>query len=376
MLSQMRIAILHNYMDNIGGAQIALLTLARELKADVYSTVVDTKAIEMMGFQVLIKSIGWVPINAPWRQQIAAARMRRLSLQSKYDFFIIAGDWALAAAVRNKPNIWYCHSPSRELWDLYDDIRAQTLWLHTTKLYDWWVWYNRYLNHKYAAHVNKIICSSKNAQQRVKQYLHLDSELVYPPIDIKDFYNKPAGDYWLSVNRLVSYKRVELQLEAFRRLPQEKLIIVGAYEDARHFQSYATRIQDNLPKNVTLLPAVSRKKLLALYAGCRGFITTSQNEDFGLTVIEAMAAGKPVVATAEGGYLETVINGKTGYLVAANIDAIVSGIQKVLQSGSSWRSSCQEQAAKFSTEKHVVKMIEHIKRVATAHATLSRSMTK
>ena len=131
----MRIAIFHNFMDNIGGAEIVGLTLARELKADFYSTNVDHQKVKKMGFSdVNVISIGKIPINAPFRQQAAFWKFRRLDLRGKYDFFIIDGDWAVPGAVNNKPNLWYVHSPIREIWDLYEYTRENTVPFYLRKI--------------------------------------------------------------------------------------------------------------------------------------------------------------------------------------------------------------------------------------------------
>ena len=120
----MKIAIFHNFMDNIGGAERVGLTLARELKADFYSTNIDREKIKKMGFSnINFISIGKIPINAPFRQQAALRKFRKLNLGNKYDFYIIDGDWAMSGAVINKPNLWYVHSPIREIWDSYRYVR-------------------------------------------------------------------------------------------------------------------------------------------------------------------------------------------------------------------------------------------------------------
>ena len=166
----MKIAIFHNFMDNIGGAEIVGLILARELKADIYTTNIDKEKISKMGFPDIlpkIKSIGKVPINAPYRQQLALFKFKRLNLSKKYDFFIIDGDWAMSGSVNNKPNIWYVHSPIREIWDLYEYTRnkiipGKILGNINKKIFDMWVKINRYLNKKYSKHVTRFICNSKN----------------------------------------------------------------------------------------------------------------------------------------------------------------------------------------------------------------------
>ena len=94
----MRIAVLHSFMDNIGGAERVCLTLARELDADLITTNIDQEKISRMGFHDLrIRSIGKVPINAPTRQQLCFQRFKKLNLKSEYDFFIIGGEWATTA---------------------------------------------------------------------------------------------------------------------------------------------------------------------------------------------------------------------------------------------------------------------------------------
>ena len=232
----MKVAILHNYLDNIGGAQVALFTLARELGADVYSTVINQEAIQTMGFSQTVRSVGWIPTNAPWRHQAAVARFRTLNLSDKYDAFIIAGDWALAASVRNTPSLWWCHTPSRELWDLYEHTRHTTVPWYKRPIYDYWVQYNRHLNRKHAAQVHTTIASSRNAQQRLRKYLSIDADIIHPPVDTASFHHGTNEGYWLSVNRLIHYKRIELQMEAWAKMPNRQLVIVGADEPARHFQ--------------------------------------------------------------------------------------------------------------------------------------------
>lgn len=112
----MKIAVFHNFMDNIGGAERVGLTLARELNADLYTTNIDKDKIKKMGFDdVRLISIGSIPINPPFRQQAALHKFRHLNLGKKYDFYIIDGDWAMSSAVNNKPNLWFVHSPIREI---------------------------------------------------------------------------------------------------------------------------------------------------------------------------------------------------------------------------------------------------------------------
>ena len=358
-----KIAIFHNFMDNIGGAEIVGLTLARELDADFYTTNIDEEKIKKMGFSdIKLKSIGKIPINAPFRQQAALMRFRHLNLGKKYDFYIIDGDWAVAGAVNNKPNLWYVHSPIREIWDLYEYTRQNIVSPHLRWIFDIWVYYNRYLNRKYVGNVDNIVCNSQHTKNRVKKYLNRDAVVINPPIETSKFHYAKTGNYWLSVSRLITHKRVDIQIKAFSKLPEETLIVVGSYEQSGHFMQYANYIKRIKPDNVEVLHWIDFKDLVSLYANCKGVITTSHNEDFGMTPVEAAASGKPVIAPNEGGYKETIIDGITGKLIDdINADKLVEAIKEIGKNPYEYKGACLEQAKKFDTKVFIEKMKEQIK---------------
>ncbi len=199
----MRIAIFHNYMDNIGGAEFVDLILARELGADIYTTNIDEEKIQKMGFKTdNIFSIGKIPINAPFRQEFAYWKFRKLNLKNKYDFYIIAGDWAMSAAMHHKPNLWYVYSPKRELWDLYEYTRnniVPRVYLRNLNKYifDSWVFIRRILDRKDAKKMQKIACISKTVQERVKKYRQLLAAIyrMAPAGRTKEW---PPKSRWLS----------------------------------------------------------------------------------------------------------------------------------------------------------------------------------
>jgi len=363
-----KIAIFHNFLDNIGGAEIVTLILAEQLNADIYTTNIDYEKIKKMGFNPRkIHSIGKIPLNAPFRQQAALIRFRKLNLKDKYNFFIIAGDWAMSGAVNNKPNLWYVHSPIREIWDLYKYTRNNTVPKPLRIIFDLWVKLNRYLNKKYVKHSQKIVCNSINTKNRVKKYLKRDAIVINPPTQTKKYKYKPHKNYWLSVNRLISHKRIDIQLKAFSKLSNEKLIMIGSYEQSKHFKEYAKYCKKIKPKNVKIISWIDNKELINLYSNCKGLITTANNEDFGMTPVEAMASGKPVIASNEGGYKETIINNKTGILIDnINENKLIQAIKKINQQLESkqnqekYKRACQKKAKEFDTKEFIEKIKEQI----------------
>ena len=361
----MRLAIFHNFLNNIGGAERVTLPLARELKADVITTVANKSMIAKMGFDLPIREIGWIPNNPPWRQQLASLRFRLLNLSGQYDAFLIAGDWALSGAVHNTPSLWYCHTPSRELWDLKDYTRKHIVPPHKRLPYDAWVALNRRLNHRYAAQATRVIASSGTAQRRLKHYLGITALVSHPPVDTSQYHYQESGSFWLSVNRLVRYKRIEVQLDAFRAMPDQQLVIVGSFERSRHFKEYVSYLKKIKPPNVTFLHWIDSKQLKELYATCRGFITTSQGEDFGLTAVEAMASGKPVIAPARGGYLETVIDQATGLLLpAVTAETISAAVRQLNPRAASFGEACAAQARTFDTSQAVPRLAQSLTELA------------
>ncbi len=365
MNSTSKIAVLHNFMDNIGGAEMVALYIARGLQADIYTTNIDPDKIIKMGFADLIpkiKSLGKIPKMAPFRHQLALWKFRRLNLGKQYDFYIIAGDWAISGAVNNHPNMWYAHGPINELWEFKDYVRENILSWWKRPVFDIWVWLNQKLTYKYSKSVDTWVCNSNNVKDRIKKYYQAEATVINPPVDTSKHSGDKSENFWLSVNRLSAPKRIEIQMQAFAKLPKEKLIIVGSYEKGTtQFENYKKYLESIKPNNVEIISWVDFDKLNSLYNNCKGFITTAKDEDFGMTPIEAMASGKPVIAPNEGGYKETILDGVTGFLIDdINEDKLVEAVNKIsheiIQNPDKYTNDSLLQADKFSTEKFMSKI--------------------
>jgi len=352
----MKIAIFHNYLDNIGGAEIVALSLARGLKADLYTTNINKEKIIKMGFSDVLSriySIGKVPKIAPLKQQISFLKFAFLKKKG-YDFYIIAGDWAMSGAFRNSPNMWYVHSPLNELWEFKDYIKKSLLAKWKISPYEAWVKFNRKLSLKFSKSVNIWVSNSSNTKKRILKYYNKEANVIYPPIqtDINNNQRNVDDGYFLSVNRLSSHKRIELQLKAFTKLKDQKLIIVGSYEKGvPQFEKYKEYLEKIKPENVTIYHWLENNHLKKLYNNCRAFITTSMNEDFGMSAVEALASGKAVIAPNEGGYRESIQKGCGILIDNINEDKIVKAVFQINKNlnikSDYYRKACLLRAKEF-----------------------------
>ena len=358
----MKIGIFHDYFDSIGGAEKLVLTLARELGADVITTDVNEDCVRQMEFEdVNVIKIGNSIKRPIFRQISTSIRFARCDFSKKYDFFIFSGNWSPFAAKKHKPNIFYCHSPVRSFYDLYDLILKESSLRRS--IFVIWAKLHKKIYENNLNHIQGIATNSKNTKSRIKKFLKKDSDIVYPPVNTSKYKFQKYGDFWLSVNRIYPEKRIELQIDSFKLIPEENLVIVGGNLGSDYFSKYAEKIKFNLPKNIEFLDTVSEKKLLELFSCCKGFISTARDEDFGMAVVEAMASGKAVICVKEGGFLESVIDNVTGIFVQPKVDEIIKAIKSISKNPAKYKEACIERSKEFDVSFFVKNMKESIQNI-------------
>ncbi|MDP2925796.1 MAG: glycosyltransferase [Nanoarchaeota archaeon] len=363
---KMKIAIFHDFFDSIGGGEKVAVTLARGLKADLITCNLNEDSIKKMDCEdINFINLGNTIKIPPLKQLQASWFFSRCDFSKKYNLFIFSGNWAPFAAKKHKPNIYYCHTPTRVFYDLYKSQRDH-LRFYEKPIFLLYVFIHEKWAKNYVNHTDKVIANSLNVERRIKKYFEKDSTIINPPIECKNFKYKKSKDYWLSVNRIYPHKRVEIQTEAFRKISDEKLKIIGWIAAGDRGEVYLDKILNNLPKNVEILGKLTEKELIDAYSYCKGFITTAQDEDFGMTPVEAMASGKPVIAANEGGYKETVINGKTGILIDdINPDTLSEAIIKLSnelkKNPNKYKKAGIKRAKEFDTKIFIKKIKEQIK---------------
>ncbi len=221
---------------------------------------------------------------------------------------ILSSSSSFAKGVITQPktlHICYCHTPTRYLWSnsqeyiddlLYPNFIKKILPLYLSYLRNW--------DWSASQRVDKFLANSKTIKNRIKKYYNKDAQVIYPPVDTNKFYiSENLKNYYLIGGRLVPYKKFDLAVRAFNRL-DIPLKIFGVGPEINRLQKIAK-------SNIEFLGEVSEAKKAELYSQCLAFINP-QEEDFGITVVEAMASGRPVIAYSAGGTLETIKEGETG----------------------------------------------------------------
>jgi glycosyltransferase involved in cell wall biosynthesis len=204
------------------------------------------------------------------------------------------------------PHVCYCHSPPRYLWDMADTYikRSSGLNMAGRLAFKATAQYVRNFDEKAAQRVDHFLANSHFVAQRIQTFYDRPSTVIHPPVDLEGFsHEQGREDFYLIVSELVPYKRVDLAVDAFN-LSGKKLVIIGGGSELEALKARAK-------PNIAFLGRQPSFVLKYHYERCRAFIMPGM-EDFGITPLEAQAAGGPVIAYGRGGALESVIDGKTG----------------------------------------------------------------
>lgn len=345
----MKIGIFHDMLVQKGGAERAVIELANELNADLITSGFNPELKKWIDIKTKVIDIG----NASWKHSYLIGYNLEAPLRFfinrnsfDYDIYIFSLFSSIFAAKSNNMNIWFCHTPNRLLYDLRD-IKLKNANLIKKIFYYIYIKFFFIRDQKTInSYMTKIVVNSKNVQKRVKKYYRKDSRIIYPPIDTKQFKFKKFGDFYLSVSRLIPEKRIDLIAKAFIKMPNKKLVIVG---DGSEKMKIINTISNH--KNIKLLTDVGEKELKELYASCLATIYMPIEEDFGLVPLEGMASGKSCIAVNEGGCKETVVDGKTGFLINPTEENIIKAVGKLnIKEAKKMKNNCLKWVKRFDTK--------------------------
>jgi glycosyltransferase involved in cell wall biosynthesis len=272
---------------------------------------------------------------------------------------VISSASSFAKGIITRPgsiHICYCHTPTRYLWnDSHNYLKELKVNYLIKKLLPITVYKLRVWDRLAADRVDWFIANSQTVRQRIKKYYGRDSEVVYPPVEVDKFcLSGNPKKYYLAGGRLVPYKRIDLAVRAFSRLGIP-LKIFGIGPERKYLKRLAK-------SNVEFLGRVSDEEKARLYSDCIAYLNP-QEEDFGITAVEAMASGRPVIAYRRGGATETVVEGVTGEFFDEQIWEDLADRILRFKPQSYDSIKIRQHAEQFSSETFKSRMAEFINKV-------------
>lgn len=349
----MKIALVHDFLFKLGGAERVLKTFADLFpNAPIFTLLYDEERCgavfpkSQVQTSKLQRYPSFIRRHPQWLFSKMPEAIERFDFLS-YDL-VISSSGAFSHGIITGPltkHICYCHSPMRYGWD-YTHRYVQEKWL------PWWC---KFLIER-ELHTVRIwdlvasdrpdfyIANSKHTAKRLKKYYRVDAPVIYPPVDIDRFnVSSEKEDFFLIVSALSPFKKIDLAIHACNTLGKQ-LVIIG---DGNQ-RSFLQKISG---PTITFIGKRSDNETAAMMAKCRALIFPGE-EDFGITPIEAMACGKPVIAYGKGGVTETVIPQKTGlFFPELTTESLVTALFQFDQQESSFvPASIRQQAEQFRPE--------------------------
>lgn len=344
----MRIALVHDYLNEYGGAEKVLETLSEIWpEAPIYTAfqVPGSTAAKAFANRKVITS--WFQYLPFYKQLYSPLRFLipliwgSLDLKN-YDLVITSASWYITKGL-SKNEICYCHTPPRWLYGYETSINLQKYW--PVKIYSLIVGhFLRMYDFNQAQKVKLFLANSQNVADRIYKFYRREATVVYPPVRVSNPKSQVSkGDYYLIISRLVGAKGIEMAVEASKKYGF-KLKIAGE--------------KAGFTKQIPSLGRVSDEEKSKLMAEAKGFLALARDEDFGITPVESMMLGTPVIAFNGGGYRETIINKKTGILFD---DYSPEGLYKAILEFEKTKFDSKyisKYATKFSKENFVKKIKE------------------
>jgi glycosyltransferase involved in cell wall biosynthesis len=350
----MRVALLHDWILGISGTE-------RVLKA-LHELFPDAPIFTLLAREEFTKSflphahIETSPLQKIFRKGVPHSLLGPLLPTATESFdlsdfdLVISSAFAYTKGVITKPrtlHINYCHSPTRQLWDWHIEYKQEArrtprfvnaLSQHIGRLWD----------HSASRRVDYYIANSATVQQRIAKYYQRDSQIIYPPVEMPKNIHKDKktthGEYFLIVSRLFPHKNIELAIHAFNKMGWP-LVIIGDGPQKNYLQSIAEN-------TIHFLGHQSDGVIQKYYQHCKAFVMP-QEEDFGITAIEAMSYGKPVLALKRGGAREYIQEGMNGEFFEFPIEEVLAyGLKRIYDRIQNYDPDCiRAYAENFSKER-------------------------
>ena len=356
-----RVAVVHDWLTGMRGGEAVLEGILEVVpQAELFtlfhfpgsvSKAIESHPIHTSRLQTLASRLSDYRTLLP----LFSRAVRRWDL-SAFDL-VISSSHAVAKGVdaRGKPHLCYCHTPMRYVWDRFDDYfphgaRRLVMKPLAASLRRWDV--------ASSAGVTKFVANSRFVAERIRRFYGREAEVIHPFVDEAFFgceLRVAREDVHVVVSALVPYKRIELAVDAIETSGR-KLVVIGG-------GPLLDTLRRRAGPNVTFLGNVSRDVIIERLSAARSLILPGV-EDFGITPLEAMAAGTPVVALGEGGARDTVVSGVTGiFFDAPAVNSLVRALDEA--ESRAWdRAAIRAHAATFSRERFHRQLLDALRQVA------------
>jgi glycosyltransferase involved in cell wall biosynthesis len=321
----MRLLIATTSITTRGGMERIVLKIAQHFRSRVHCIHYDPEKT-YPGF----RDIDIVTVKGGLLARLPLERRLTASMEAgDYFYNLKLDDYDVVCAVqppsewvrhRNSPVLWYCNSPTRGAFDLYD---MQMRKRNPLSKAVFWASVQAFKRREFEVvpQIEHIFANSLNVQKRIKKYLHRDSEVLYLGVEAEKFSCKGYEDFFFYPSRIAPEKRMEYAIEAFSMFskgrPGWKLVIAGGLSDRPEHSAYLGKLKAMSPPGVSIELDVSDGRLAELYSRCAAVLYAPIQEDFGLVPLEGMASSKPCISVDEGGPRETVKDGVDGFLVGS-----------------------------------------------------------
>jgi glycosyltransferase involved in cell wall biosynthesis len=302
----------HDYLIQMGGAERVVAAMARHHpEAPIYTSAIDPNR--------LLPEFTLDRLHTSWMQRLpgmpAAFKQYFPLYPSAFRSFgpVDCGVAWISASTFSKclrlvptaVSVCYCHNPTRFLWQTEDYVKGEIRSRPVNRLARLTFPWLRVTDRQAAQNMDILIANSQDVRLRIQQHYGREARIIHPPVEVTRFQvSEVSRDYYLIVSRLVAYKRMDVAVEAFNKLGK-RLVIVGEGPDRARLESLAA-------PNIKFAGRATDPQVHELMTHCRALIFPG-DEDFGIAPVEAQACGKPVIAWARGGALETVKAGETGW---------------------------------------------------------------
>ena len=351
MISKKNVCLAHHWLVGMRGGERVLEQICSVFPdAPIYTLFSDVSQLDdsIRKHRILPSVLNRIPGAKRLHQYMLPLYpfgVRSLRLPASCDL-LVSTDASVVKGIFKSPSvphICYCHSPPRYLWDMTDVYSDQMSWIKRVAFRLTVPWVRRF-DEKAAARVDHFIANSQFVADRIRRFYGREATVIYPPVGVEQFdYRRPREDFYLVVAQLVPYKRVDLAVEAFTKLGK-RLIVIGDGSERDGMEAKSG-------KNVQFLGRQPFHVLKDHYERCRAFLFPGI-EDFGITALEAQAAGSPVIAIREGGSLETVVEGRTGvFFEKQTCDSLADAVTRFENDRSRFSATeCRANAEKYTNE--------------------------